>query len=162
MLVVPTIDAFGEEWSLPADDLRLWVCLHEVAHHAVLGVPHVRRRLESLIQRVRGRLPARPAGARGALADLELDPSAVGDLAGLQQLFGDPEVLLGAVRSAEQEQLLPRLDALVTVIVGYVDHVMDRVGETLVELLRHGHRGGAPAPGRGRPTPTASSSACSG
>ena len=44
----------------------------------------------------------------------------------LQQLFGDPEVLLGAVRSPEQERLRPRLDALVAVIVGFVDHTVDQ------------------------------------
>ena len=35
-------------------------------------------------------------------------------------------------------------------IVGYVDHVMDRVGDGLVGSLRAGHRGAAPPPGRGR------------
>ena len=132
MLVVPTIDAFGEEWSLPANDLRLWVCLHEIAHHAVIGVPHVRRRLESLIQEFVAGFRPDPRALEERMTDLELDPSSVSDLQGIQQLFSDPEVLLGARRSAEQEQLLERLDALVTVIVGYVDHMMDRIGETLV------------------------------
>ena len=67
---------FGEEWSLPADDLRLWVCLHEIAHHAVLGVPHVRaparRRCSS--EYVAG-FRARPRALEDRLADLEPDPS---------------------------------------------------------------------------------------
>ncbi len=46
LVVAANIDAFGEEWSLPGDDLRLWICLSELSTHAVLGVPHVRRRLE--------------------------------------------------------------------------------------------------------------------
>src|SRR5206468_417297 len=41
-LVAATIDAFGSDWSLPGDDLRLWVSLQELATHAVLLVPHVR------------------------------------------------------------------------------------------------------------------------
>ena len=50
LLVVPAnLDVFAAEWSLAADDLRLWVCLHEVTHHAVLARPHVRARLEGLI-----------------------------------------------------------------------------------------------------------------
>jgi putative hydrolase len=132
MLVVPTIDAFGEEWSLPSADLRLWVCLHEIAHHAVIGVPHVRRRLESLIQEFVAGFRPDPRALEERMTDLDLDPTAMGDLQGIQQLFSDPEVLLGARRSAEQEQLAGRLDALVMVIVGYVDHVMDRIGENLV------------------------------
>jgi len=62
----------------------------------------------------------------------DIDPATMSDIAGIQQLFSDPEVLLGAMRSPAQEELLPRLDALVTVIVGYVDHIMDRIGTTLV------------------------------
>ena len=38
MVVASAVDAFGAEWSLPADDLRLWICLHEMAHQAVLMV----------------------------------------------------------------------------------------------------------------------------
>ncbi|HEV3495297.1 MAG TPA: zinc-dependent metalloprotease, partial [Actinomycetes bacterium] len=50
LLVVPAnLDAFADQWSLAPEDLRLWVCLHEVTHHAVLGRPHVRARLEELI-----------------------------------------------------------------------------------------------------------------
>ena len=51
MILLGNVDEFGEEWSLPKDDLRLWVCVHEVARHAVLSVPHVRARLESLLKR---------------------------------------------------------------------------------------------------------------
>jgi putative hydrolase len=49
LVVTPTLESFGEEWSLPADDLRLWVCLQEVANHTVLGIPHVRARMEELV-----------------------------------------------------------------------------------------------------------------
>jgi len=38
MIVLVNIEEFGREWSLPDDDLRLWVCVHEVAHHAVLSL----------------------------------------------------------------------------------------------------------------------------
>ena len=41
LILLRNVDAFGDDWSLNREDLRLWVCLHEVAHHAVLGVPHV-------------------------------------------------------------------------------------------------------------------------
>ncbi|MCH2411731.1 MAG: zinc-dependent metalloprotease, partial [Acidimicrobiales bacterium] len=44
----------------------------------------------------------------------------------------DPEMVLGAVRSPEQEALLPRLEALVAVVIGYSDHFMDEIGGRLV------------------------------
>jgi uncharacterized protein (DUF2342 family) len=115
---VPTIDAFGEEWSLPPNDLRLWVCLHEIAHHAVIGVPHVRRRLEELIQEFVAGFRPDPRALEERMSDMELDPSAVGDLQGIQQLFSDPEVLLGARRSPEQEQLLEPIREIITQVLG--------------------------------------------
>jgi putative hydrolase len=41
-------------------------------------------------------------------------------------------MLLGAIRTPEQEALAPRLEALVAVVVGYVDHVMDGIGANLL------------------------------
>ncbi|MCI3950450.1 MAG: hypothetical protein K0R11_2384 [Acidimicrobiales bacterium] len=49
LLVPANLNAVAEEWSLPPDDLRLWTCVSELATHAVLGVPHVRARLEGLV-----------------------------------------------------------------------------------------------------------------
>jgi putative hydrolase len=130
MVVVPNLDAFGEEWSLPADDLRLWVCVHEVAHHAVLTIPHVRERLDSLLRRYVSGFEPDATALEDRIGNIELtDPS---NLAGLQEALGDPEVLLGAIRSPAQRDLLPQLEALVAAIVGYVDHVMDTVGSGLI------------------------------
>ena len=46
----------------------------------------------------------------------------------LQNMMGNPEVILGAIQSPAQRALLPHLEALVCAIVGYVDVVMDEVG----------------------------------
>lgn len=121
---------FGEEWSLERDDLRLWLCLHEVTHHAVLAVPHVRVRLTSLIERYVAGFEADPSAFEDRVA--EVDPTSMEGLAGFQQLFNDPQALLGAVQSPAQRELLPQIEALVCAIVGYVDHVMDTVGVKLV------------------------------
>ena len=137
MVVVANLDEFGAEWSLPSDDLRLWVCLHEVAHHAVLGVPHVRTRLDSLLRRYVAGFEPDPSSLEDRLSGIELtDPSSMAGLSGLQEALGDPEVLLGAIRSPQQLALLPELDALVAVVVGYVDHVMDSVGDGLIGSYR--------------------------
>jgi putative hydrolase len=132
LLVVPrNIDEFGEAWSLPLDDLRLWVCLHDVAHHAVLGVPHVRERLLSLLHRYLAGFEAAGAPLEERLGELELqDPSSMSDI---ESIFGDPETLLGAIQSPEQRALLPQVEALTAVIVGYVDHVMDSIGTGLLQ-----------------------------
>ena len=81
--VVPNIDAFEEAWSLPREDLRFYVALHEVVHAAVRSVPWVRGRLVRLAieyvssyeidpgvfeARVRRRRPVRPRVARRRIA----------------------------------------------------------------------------------------------
>ena len=47
-------------------------------------------------------------------------------------MLGDPSALLGAMRSPEQEALLPEIAVLMATIVGYIDQVMDQVGSTLI------------------------------
>ena len=128
ILVVPAnLDAFAEQWTLVPDDLRLWVCLHEVTHHAVLGRPHVRARLSDLINEYVGSFEVDPEALEASLGDL--DPT---DAAGLQAVLGNPETLLGAVRSPRQQETLARIETLTAVIEGYVDHVMDTTGRGLI------------------------------
>jgi putative hydrolase len=127
VVVSANIAEFGEAWDLPGDDLRLWVCLSELATHAVLGVPHVRRRLDQLLLDFVGAFRVDPTVVETRLQDVDpTDPMA------LQEALGDPATLLGAIRSPEQRELQPRLEALVAAIVGYVDWVMDTVGANLI------------------------------
>ena len=128
LLVVPaTMDAFAADWSLPADDVSLWVALSELTHHAVLSRPHVRARLEQLLLDYVGGFEPDPSALEGKLG--ELDPS---NPAGIQEVLGDPEALLGALQTDAQRQTLVQLEALVCVIEGYVDHVVDVAGRKLV------------------------------
>ncbi len=130
LLVVPNLDAFGEEWSLPRDELRLWVCVNEVAHHAILGVPHVRSQLDDLLTRYVSSFRNDPAALEERIGEVDItDPSA---LANLQDLLGSPDLILGAITSPEQEAIRPQLDALIATIVGVVDHVVDVVGGELI------------------------------
>ncbi len=131
LILLRNVDDFGREWSLDPDDLRLWVCLHEVAHHTVFGIPHVRERLTSLLHRHAGAFERDPAILEQQLGgfDLSADPEALSEI---QSVLGDPETVLGAVRSAEQVALQPELTALVAAITGYVDNVMDTIGTNLI------------------------------
>lgn len=128
LLVVPAnLNAFADDWSLPPDDLRMWTCVQEIATHAVLGVPHVRDELTRLIgEYVSGFRPDSRA-LEERFESMSMDDPASLSPTGMQQLFSDPQLLLGAMTSSEQQRLLPRLDALVAVIVGYVDHAVDTV-----------------------------------
>lgn len=132
LVVVPNLDAFGDEWSLDREELRLWIALSEVAFHAVLSVPHVAQQMSALLGRYANAFRNDPRAITDSLDDFE--PS--GDFAEvqsrIQEMFGDPSALLGSMRSDEQEALLPEIAALTGAIVGYVDHVMDSIGSSLI------------------------------
>lgn len=128
LMVVPTaIDDFAREWSLAPDDVRMWVCLRDVAHHAVLSRPHVNQVLrDHLNGYVRAfRLDVRALDERLG----NLDPT---DPESFQEVLGDPEVLLGAIQNDEQRKLLVPLRALLAALSGYTDFVVDKVGRGLV------------------------------
>lgn len=128
LLVVPsTIDAFASDWSIDPDDARMWVCLRETVHHAVLGRPHVRARLDALIGQYVAAFDPNPSLLEGKLGGL--DPT---DMAGMQELFGDPETLLGEMESDAQRRIRVLLRCILSALVGYSDHVMDSVGRRLV------------------------------
>jgi putative hydrolase len=128
LMVVPAaIDTFASDWSLSADDVRLWVCLRELTHQAVLGRPHVRARLDRLIGDYVGAFEPDPRAMEERLGGF--DPS---DLTSLQAAFGDPETLLGELQNDEQRRLQVPLRSLLTAVVGYVDHIMDTVGRRLI------------------------------
>jgi putative hydrolase len=127
VVVSANVDAFADEWSLPGDDLRLWLCLSELATHAVLGVPQVRSALSGLLEEHASAFRVEGDALEAKMGDIDLSrPDAV------QELFGDPLALLGAVQSPEQRALLPRLEALVAVVVGYVDWVVETAGTGLI------------------------------
>jgi putative hydrolase len=127
VVVSRNVASFGEEWSLPRDDLRLWICLSELATHAVLGVPHVRDAMTALLDRHVSSFTLDTSGIEDALSSIDpMDPEA------MQEAFADPTALLGAIQSSAKQAILPELSALSAVIVGYVDHVMDSVGSTLI------------------------------
>jgi putative hydrolase len=128
LVVVPqNMAAFASEWELPEDDLRLWVCLHELTHAAVLRVPHVHETLSRLLLEYAGAVAPDAGALEQKLGDI--DPS---DPSSFQRVLGDPEAMLGMVQSDTQRALLPRIAALTSVIEGYVDHVMDSVGRGLI------------------------------
>lgn len=131
LLVVATaVDEFGRDWSLDLDDLRLFTCLDEMTHHAVMSIPHVRDRLNSLLCQHAAGFEADAAALEEQLGPVDLgDPDA---MASLQASLTNPDFMLSAIRSTRQRELLPYIDALVSTVEGYVDWVVQRVGSRLL------------------------------
>ena len=127
MLLADNIDAFAKEWELPVDDVRVWTLVRELVTHQIHGLAHVADSVNALVRAHVAAFEPNPSALSDKLAGLESsDP---GDMmASLQKILGDPELLLGAVRSPEQDQLRPRLDTILAVVIGWSDHMTDQVG----------------------------------
>jgi putative hydrolase len=132
LLVVPAnIDQFANDWSLPVDEMRLWVLAQELTGHTLFSIGSLRDQLAGMVRQYVGAFRPDPSAVAERLSSLEL--SSTGDPAqAMQQLFSDPAVLLGAVQSAEQIAQQPRLDAAVAAVVGYVDYLVDSVAVRVI------------------------------
>lgn len=133
LIIADNVDAFAGEWSLPAEDVHLWVCISELATHSVLSVGHVKAAFERLLNSYVDGFQADPRGFEDRLMDINIsgdDPTELQEQ--LQGVLSDPENLLGALRSEAQNAVVPQLEALLAVVVGYVDFVVDKVGQGLL------------------------------
>jgi putative hydrolase len=127
LLVVPAnLRRFADDWSLPRDDVSLWVCLREVTVHTVLGRPHVRARITDLVGEVVGGMAGEDAGIMERLQ--QLDPSDPEAVAGL---LSDPERLIGDP-SPRRLRAAQELTAVVAAMAGYVEHVLDGTATRLL------------------------------
>lgn len=126
-IVPAAVDHFATEWDLPLDDVRMWTLIRELVVHQLYSLDHIRGSITDMVQSYIGAFRPDPSAITEKLSQLEgNDPQ---DMMGsLQKILGDPELMLGAVRSAEQIALQPRLDALLGLIIGWSDHMTDSVG----------------------------------
>lgn len=127
MAVPDVIDRFAKEWDLAPDDVRMYVGLRDVAHHAVLSRPHVGAALKDHLMAYAGAFHIEMDTIEQRLG--ALDPT---DIMSFQQSLGDPEALLGDIQSDEQRRLLVPFRALLAALAGYTDFIVDKVGQRLV------------------------------
>ena len=132
LLVVPaTIDQFAHEWSLPVDEMRLWVLAQEMIGHTLFNIPALREQFTAMVRHHVGAFRPDPSAVAEQLSSLEVDES--GDpMQAMQRLLSDPALLLGAVQSPEQALTAPQLDAAVAAIVGTVDYLVDGVAARVI------------------------------
>ncbi|MGW0419420.1 zinc-dependent metalloprotease [Streptomyces sp. NPDC003015] len=131
LLVAPNIVHVERELDVQPHDFRLWVCLHEETHRTQFtGVPWLRDHLEGEIQ--------------SFLAETEVDPmtvlerirEAAQSLAGGRPEGEDEDdggrSLVEIVQTPAQREILGRLTAVMSLLEGHADFVMDGVGPAVV------------------------------
>lgn len=134
VLIVPAnITDFASEWSLDVDDVTLWVAIREHAMHSMLAVPHVRAELDGLLLRY---VEGFQRSDRAFEEMLEIDPDMMSEPsqlgAQLQRIFGNPELLLGVSRDDSQNDIVQRLETLLSVVNAYIDDVVAQAGSRLI------------------------------
>ena len=134
LLVAPNIVSAEREMGVDPRDFRLWVCLHEETHRVQFGaVPWLRGHMMDEITAFVGatdvdpaavaeRLKAAAAAAYGAIRD-GFDPDS-GE--------GSGGSLVEAVQSPAQREILDRIKALMSLLEGHADFVMDGVGPSVI------------------------------
>ncbi|AUG79085.1 hypothetical protein CFP65_4335 [Kitasatospora sp. MMS16-BH015] len=129
LLVAPNIVQAERELDVAPHDFRLWVCLHEETHRTQFtAVPWLRDHIQAEVQ--------------AFLTETDLDAAALldrardafgGGLPGLGRGDGSaPGTLLEAVQSPAQREILGRLTAVMSLLEGHADVVMDGVGPAVV------------------------------
>ena len=142
--VVPNIQRFESEWSLPAVDFRGWVALHEVTHRFEFARPWVRPHFLGLVRDLVEHAELDLSQLERGLEGLDLsNPEA---LAAAFQATGN---LFGQASSPEQRLRVARLQAFMAAAEGYGDHVMEAVGRRMLgsydrisEAIRRNREGG--------------------
>ena len=127
LLVAPNIVSAERELDVPAGDFRLWVCLHEETHRLQFGAnpwlaPHLVGRIRSLV----GGLLLEPGEVAERLA------RALREMPGVVRGEGSGVPLLDAVQTPEQRAALAELTAVMSLLEGHADVVMDEVGPAVV------------------------------
>jgi coenzyme F420 biosynthesis associated uncharacterized protein len=130
-LVAPNIVMVERELGVDTHDFRRWVCLHEETHRLQFtAVPWLRDYVQSQMTKF--------------LLASELDPAAI-----LQRLRSAADAMAGAVRGGDggslidavatpaQREIMDLLTAVMTLVEGHGDYVMDAVGPQVVPSVEH-------------------------
>jgi coenzyme F420 biosynthesis associated uncharacterized protein len=127
LLVAPNIVAVERKIGADPRDFRLWVCLHEVTHQTQFtAVPWLR---EHFLTEVRAFVDASDVDAAALLARVRRGLSTVAEA------VRDPQSrtsVLDVVQSPAQKAVMDRLTALMTLVEGHAEMVMDGVGPKVI------------------------------
>jgi coenzyme F420 biosynthesis associated uncharacterized protein len=128
LLVAPNVVAVQRALDVPADDFRLWVCLHEATHRLQFtAVPWLRDHFAGLVGTFMSTMDTTASSLFERLPEaLRAARRGSGDGA------GSGAGLMTYLQAPAQREALDQLLALATLLEGHADHVMDAVGPAVV------------------------------
>jgi coenzyme F420 biosynthesis associated uncharacterized protein len=129
LLVAPNIVHVESELDVDPTDFRLWVCLHEETHRVQFtAVPWMRDHIRGEIAALVDSVEVDPGKIAGMLGE---GVKRIGDL-----VRGDDDVsLLDLVQTPQQKAVLDRITAVMSLLEGHADVVMDGVGPEVIPTV---------------------------
>lgn len=139
LLVAPNIVNVERELEVDPHDFRLWVCLHEETHRTQFtAVPwlrdHLRMEIQAFLEQTDidpGTLLERIREAVQALSGGKPGEGEQGEAAGAEE----KPSLVELVQTPAQREVLGRLTAVMSLLEGHADYVMDGVGPQVVPTV---------------------------
>ena len=126
LFVAPNLDRAVRDLGVDRESFFGWIVIHELTHvFQFQGVPWLREHLGGLVREYLSSVEVRIE--RGAAGGLPALPNP----AKIVEMFREGG-LAALVQTREQRRVLDRMQAVMAVIEGYSEHVMDALGERLL------------------------------
>ena len=125
--VEPNIAASTETMGVDGHEFRLWLALHETTHAFEFeAFPWVRPHFNTLLERYIVLVTEDLRNMQGGLNTF---------IRRLREQGGSGKSLMEIVMTPEQKQLFDEMQALMSVVEGYSNHVMNAVGKQILPSL---------------------------
>jgi coenzyme F420 biosynthesis associated uncharacterized protein len=126
LFVGTNLEGAVRDLEVDADSFGRWICAHELTHvFQFQGVPWLRGHMSGLLRQYVATLEVRiESGSAGGLPSLP-------DPARLVEAFREGG-LAALVQSSEQRALMDEIQAAMSVIEGYSEHVMDAIAAEVI------------------------------
>ncbi len=139
LLVAPNIISVERELGVDPADFRLWVCLHEQTHRVQFAAaPWLRDHMLSEVDQLSGLLLGNMDNLGERVAAAIRSVSGRNGSSGSKdgEKEGNQDGVLELVQSPEEKAALSRLTALMSLLEGHANVVMDAVDESIVPTVR--------------------------
>jgi coenzyme F420 biosynthesis associated uncharacterized protein len=132
MLVAPNILTVERELNVEPEDFRLWVCLHEQTHRVQFAAaPWLREHMLAQISELADSLMGQPESLRARLAE------AVRSLPGRSPDGPGPQLgVVGLLMGRREKEVLSHLTAVMSLLEGHANFVMDGVDASVVPSVK--------------------------